>query len=306
MERWTAGRRYARDELPPDAWAALWGQGFRWVDDGAWRTLVDGPGLLTDERVRGLTANGFFRWVVLPEVDTTMRVARACLADDPRPVAVLADRQQQGRGRRGRTWSAIPGGSLTLSLGWVPAGGVDGPLTLAVGAAVAEALESATGVTLGLKWPNDGLVGERKVMGILAEAGHEPDPWVVVGVGVNVNGSLPPEVPGATTLEAAAGRPFERAALAVAVADAVEAVARSWSRPEVRNRWLSHWRQRSVTLGRPVQVIQGDRRWIGFAEDVDASGALLVRTGAGDVVPVAAGDVSLRAWSTAWGGGGPG
>jgi|BEDMetMinimDraft_2_1075160.scaffolds.fasta_scaffold01517_7 BirA family biotin operon repressor/biotin-[acetyl-CoA-carboxylase] ligase len=299
MREWTAGGRYRRTDLPPEVWTKLWGEGFRWVDDGPWRTLVDGPGLLTPERIRAATTEDAWTWVVLPEVDTTMRVAREYLAEGRGPVVVLADRQHRGRGRRGRSWMDIPGGSLTLSLGWLPDGNTDGPLTLAVGVAVAEVLEAATGVGIGLKWPNDGLVRERKVMGILAEAGRDPRPWVVVGVGVNVNGSAPPEVPDATTLETEAGRPFDRAALAVAVADGVAAVLRSWAEPLARDRWLARWRERSVTLGRPVEVIQDDQKWSGFAEDVDTAGLLLVRTPLGDLVPVAAGDVSLRPWSTA-------
>ncbi|MCL8209380.1 MAG: biotin--[acetyl-CoA-carboxylase] ligase [Actinomycetia bacterium] len=295
MTRWVAGRRYRPDRCSEAEWEALWAQGYRWIDEGTRRRLLDGPGLLTASRVERRAGSSWFHWVVLAEVDTTMRVARERLLAEGRPVAVVADHQRQGRGRRGRGWAGIPGGSLALSLGWAPpGGGIEGPLTLAVGVAAAAAVERTTGVRLGLKWPNDGMVGERKAMGILAEAGHDASPWVVVGIGINVNGSPPPEAPEATTLEAAAGRPFDRADLAVAVAAAVAEVAQSWSAVEARTRWLAAWRERSLTLGRPVRVVEADRSWVGFAEDVDADGALLVRRDDGTRVPVYAGDVSLR------------
>jgi BirA family biotin operon repressor/biotin-[acetyl-CoA-carboxylase] ligase len=271
--------------------------GWFFHDAGDSWEAVDGPGLLTRARLlRALHERpSEFRWRVRSRVTTTMTLAREDLMATDGPVAVLADRQTEGRGRRGRTWLSAAGGGLHLSLAWRPGRTEVLPdaLTLRVGLAAARAVEEVTGAHLGLKWPNDGMVRDMKCMGVLCEAGRGPGPWVVVGVGVNVNGPPPEHVAGATSLERETGRPWPRVDLAAAVAAAVDEVRRG----DDADMWLAAYRARSegVTLNRRVRIIgSGGPEFEGVAVDVDDAGGLAVLRDDGTQVRVIAGEVSVR------------
>jgi BirA family biotin operon repressor/biotin-[acetyl-CoA-carboxylase] ligase len=211
---------------------------------------------------------------------------------------VIAECQTSGRGRRGRAWSSPAGRNLYLSVILRPALPPQRApeLTLVASVAACEACRKA-GVDAGIKWPNDLLVGGRKVAGILTELSAETDlvHWVVLGIGVNLNAG-PEDFPAelrdvATSLAIARGQPVPRALFAAALLSELE----QWldlHADEGFEPIRAAWRERSVTLGREVRV-EGDGGPIaGVAEDIDASGALLVRVG-GDVVRVVSGDVRL-------------
>jgi len=216
-------------------------------------------------------------------------------------LAILADRQTAGRGRRGRAW-ASPGGvglytSILLRprrpLSQVPL------LTLASGLAAAEAIEEVAGLPARLKWPNDILVNGRKVAGILTETASvdERVSQVVIGIGINVNhapGDLPAELrPAATSLLLATGRTVARREVAAALYSALDRWYRLFREGDT-GAILAAGRQRSATLGRHVEVFEDGARWRGLAVDLDADGALLVQEEAGGVRRVLAGDVSIR------------
>ncbi len=261
--------------------------------------VVDGPGRQSRRRVLAAVAEAPspwpWGWCVRQVVTTTMAVARRELDRRAGPVAVLADRQTKGRGRRGRRWESSAGAGLHLSLAWHPGPELvaSGALTLRVGVAAARAVERVTGVRLGLKWPNDGLHQGQKVMGVLCEGGTYPTPWVVAGIGMNINGLPPAGVTGATTLAAITGRPWSRAALAAAIAAETAAVLESGDAG-----WFEEYQERSrgVTLGRRVRVMgAGTLEYEGQAESVEATGALWVRRDDGTLARVTAGEVSIRA-----------
>jgi BirA family transcriptional regulator, biotin operon repressor / biotin---[acetyl-CoA-carboxylase] ligase len=137
-------------------------------------------------------------------VDSTMDLVHELAAEGADAgTAVVAGEQQGGRGSRGRSWHSPPGG-LWLSMVFRPAtpGAVE-VMSLRTGLAVAEALDGIVSRPLRLKWPNDLMLGERKVGGILCEArwqGHTLS-WVTVGVGLNVRNAVPEELAdGATAL----------------------------------------------------------------------------------------------------------
>jgi BirA family biotin operon repressor/biotin-[acetyl-CoA-carboxylase] ligase len=193
----------------------------------------------------------------------------------------VADHQVAGRGRRGRPWDAPPGSSLLMSVLLRPATAPQlVPAALAV--AAAEACEEVAGVRPGLKWPNDLVVGDRKLAGVLAEVLGDA---VVAGIGINV--AWAPE--GAAALAAVAGRDVDRGALLSAL---LERLGHWYSRgPEV----ASAYRRRCTTLGRPVRVELDDEVFTGTAADVSDEGHLLVDVGT-CLRTVAAGDVvHLRA-----------
>jgi BirA family biotin operon repressor/biotin-[acetyl-CoA-carboxylase] ligase len=213
----------------------------------------------------------------------------------PDGVVVVADRQTAGRGRLGRSWVAPPGGSLLFSVLLRPAGlPVERAhlLTVSMALAGAVACHKLSGVQATLKWPNDLMVGERKLAGILAEADLMPGPppglaAVVVGMGINVawHGEAPPEVAGIAVALDAASRVVDRADLLVEVlrefehrlAD-LDGVARDF-------------RSSCATLGRPVRVELAGEILTGEAVDISPEGHLVIQPGHGPPRIVAAGDV---------------
>jgi len=149
-------------------------------------------------------------------------------------------------------------------------------------------------VTPGLKWPNDLVVGEAKLAGILAEVqppapGTPGPPAVVVGIGMNVSWPGPPDVAG-ISLGQAAGRPVERDELAEALLDALAQRRGDLDDPGGRQRMVGEARARCVTLGRTVRVDLGSRSVHGRAVDVTDQGHLVLE-GADGPILVAAGDV---------------
>lgn len=222
------------------------------------------------------------------ELDSTNRYALdAAASGAPAWFVVAADHQTAGRGRLGRVWQAPSGSSLLASVLLRPTGveparrpvlGVAGAL------AAAEAVEATTGVVAALKWPNDLVVGERKLGGVLAEARGDA---LVIGVGVNVEWSeVPPELEGiATACNLEGGRPVQRRALLA------ELLVRLRDRVDDLDRTLRDHRYRLATLGRRVRVERADGDLIGRAVDVDHFAQLLVEVESGCVVEVAAGDV---------------
>jgi BirA family biotin operon repressor/biotin-[acetyl-CoA-carboxylase] ligase len=217
-------------------------------------------------------------------------------AGAPEGMVVLTDDQRQGRGRLTRQWVLPPGTGVALSVllrpkriarrrwSWLP---------LVAGIAIADALDEF-GLRAGLKWPNDVLVKDRKIAGILVELADRGNA-AVIGVGINVaDGTELP--PGSTSIETAAGFPVDLSSVAGAVLRRLDV-------------WYGRWRmsayagdvttdpiaavyaERSLTLGRDVQVTlpSGDTQR-GRAAAIDADGALMLDTDGG-VQVLAAGDV---------------
>jgi len=165
------------------------------------------------------------------------------------------------------------------------------------GLATADAIEAETGLAAGLKWPNDLLIGDRKVGGILTEVelhGEQVD-FAVVGIGLNVNLDVAalsgPLLARATSLSVDLGRPVARLPLLLALLSRVD--ARYISLRTNGARLHEEWAARLRTTGRPVVVATGESEWTGIAEGVDEDGALLVRAPGGELRRVLAGDVTL-------------
>jgi BirA family biotin operon repressor/biotin-[acetyl-CoA-carboxylase] ligase len=219
----------------------------------------------------------------------------------PEGAVLVAEEQTAGRGRLGRTWTSVPGASLTFSVllrpvtvpsarrGWLP---------LLAGVAVASAVRSVAGVEAVLKWPNDVLVGERKLAGILAE--QSPDgAAVVIGIGLNIAtpaDALPVSPAGlpATSL-LVEGASASREALLLEVLRQLErryAAFRADPDP-ARTGVLDEYRSLSGTLGQLVRVeLPAGRILSGVAVGIDLDGRLLVAGDPGDPPsPVSAGDV---------------
>ena len=222
----------------------------------------------------------------MAEVDSTNRVALdLARAGAPEGTVVVAGFQSAGRGRRGRPWEAPAGSSLLASVLLRPGPVLPpGRLHLAVAVvalAAADACAAAAGFRPGLKWPNDLVVGDAKLAGVLAELEGEA---VVVGLGMNLS-AVGPWPDGAVAAEGVAGRPVDADAVLGALLPALADRYGDW--PAV----ASAYRRACTTLGRTVRVDLADETFTGTAADISDDGHLLVDVGmclrtvtAGDVV----------------------
>ncbi len=236
------------------------------------------------------------------EVDSTQRVARELAREGaPEGTVVVTERQTAGRGRLGRQWHSPAGVNLYCSLVLRPAlaPGAVPQIALVAGAAVAAAVEEATGLRPAIKWPNDVLLGGRKVAGILTEMDSEMERvhHVIAGIGVNLNAprtAFPPELRGkAGSLRLATGRRVDRAAFTGRLLAALEArygrfVAKGFG--SVRAEWESY----SCLTGREVRVAAADGELAGRVLGLDDDGALRLARAGGGVVRVVAGEVTVR------------
>lgn len=234
---------------------------------------------------------------------TNAELAARARAGEEAGVVLVADHQSAGRGRLDRVWVTPPGSALTFSAlldpGAVPVGRWPW-LPLLVGIAVAEGVRRVAEVECTLKWPNDVLVGDRKLAGILVERIERSAGAVaVVGVGLNVSQTeqeLP--VPTATSLALAGAVTTDRTVVLREVLRSLEALFVQWRADlgDARRGLVDSYVRRCGTLGRQVRVDLPDgRRLSGVATGIDTDGRLEVRTpegprilGAGDVVHVRA------------------
>jgi BirA family biotin operon repressor/biotin-[acetyl-CoA-carboxylase] ligase len=240
-------------------------------------------------------AHGQAGWDVryFESIDSTNRyVLDEARAGAPQGLVAVAEHQTAGRGRLGRTWEAAPGSSLLVSVLLRPELPVDrlALLTLATGLALADALETEAGVTAGLKWPNDLVIDDKKLAGLLAEADVSAGAAraVVIGAGCNLTAdAFPPELAAqATAVEVEAGHPVERDVLLAAFLDALAA------RLDDLGATLDDARARSATLGRRVRIERpGDELLVGEATALADDGSLIVRDDATREHAVAVGDV---------------
>ena len=242
------------------------------------------------------------RLQAVDEVDSTStRLMALAEGGAPSGTCIVAEWQSAGRGRRGRSWIAALGGSLTFSLLWRFDRGAGhlGGLSLAVGVAVARALRAAGVERAQVKWPNDVVSDLRKIAGILVEtAGEMQGPSVaVIGVGVNYRLGVQTldriDQPVADVAQCSAAPPSRSDLLArllkelVAVLDAFERNGF----PALRDAW----RELHAYHGRRVRVVPGrDSPFDADVVDVGPDGVLVVRTPEGRLVSLASAEISLR------------
>ncbi len=234
---------------------------------------------------------------ILSTNDEARRLARA---GAPQGTLVITDYQTAGRGRLERRWEAPAGSSLLMSLVFRPhlAAHQVQRLTMICGLAAVDAIESQTGLQVGLKWPNDLVIGGAKLGGILTEIeleGKRVD-HAVVGLGLNVN--LDPDqlsqdlLMVATSLSHHLGREVPRLPLLRTLLQATELRYRALEAGRLPQ---AEWAGRLDTLGQSVSVSALGDSFEGVAEGVNEDGALLVRRADGRLETIIAGDVRVRA-----------
>ncbi|MDD2679355.1 MAG: biotin--[acetyl-CoA-carboxylase] ligase [Candidatus Omnitrophica bacterium] len=224
-------------------------------------------------------------------IDTAMDLG---VKGAPSGTLVLTEAQTKGRGRLGRTWFSPKYKGLYFSLilrpDMLPAQA--SVLTLLSAVSICEAIKTVTGLEAQIKWPNDILLHNRKLCGILTQVVAETDriDFVIISAGINVNNDKKSLISTATSLKEHKKEETSRVSLLQEILRRLEAnyltLEKKGSRPV-----LDKWRQQSITLGRRVKVYCQNKHTEGEAVDIDTDGALLVRKDSGFVEKVLAGDV---------------
>ena len=217
------------------------------------------------------------------ETDTTNNRARElALEGAPEGTLVVAEKQTAGRGRRGKVWESPLGTGIWMSLVLRPQimPAEASVLTLLCGLATAEAIEAETGLSAGIKWPNDILINGKKAVGILTEMDCEMSEvhFVIPGIGINVNtASFPPEIAEiATSLYLECGKTVSRRRLVHRVLERLEEHYETFLWTGSFAAMLEDYRKHCITLGKEVHVL-GREPFFAEALDITPEGELLVR-----------------------------
>lgn len=231
--------------------------------------------------------------------DSTNTDAKSIAKDSPNGTIVIAEEQRKGRGRMGRSWSSPRGSGLWFTIILKP----DIPpykapkLTLLTSVCIQYAIEKSTGIKTKIKWPNDILINDKKICGILTEISAELDAvnYIIIGIGVNVNNiDFPVDIRNrATSLRIEKGEKVDRVNLLVNILESFEYFYEKAFNDGFSS-ILERWRKYSCNLGKQVKIIGRDKSFNGIALDIDEKGALLVKKENGEVAKVLSGDVSLR------------
>ena len=207
---------------------------------------------------------------------------------------VVAGRQTAGKGRMKRLWFSPPG-SIALSIILRPSFADLKSLVMLASLAVVYTIKKVSGLDSQIKWPNDVLIGNKKVCGILIENAWQKQDidYVILGIGMNADfkaSDFPEIKASATSLSDELGKPVSRLSLIRQLLVEVDRLYLSSNREFI----FEEWRKRLVTLGREIQVRTGDAVHHGIARSVETDGSLILQEPDGNLVSIVAGDATLR------------
>ena len=248
------------------------------------------------------------RIVRFDETDSTnTRAAEAAEKGEPSGTLFTAQLQTAGKGRRGRSWVVKKGTAITMSLLLRPTFAAEkaSQLTLLAAMAIAESVQmilreqcpDSAPVCL-IKWPNDCLIGSRKICGILTEMHSHPDGsyYVIIGIGINVNTmEFPPELADrATSLALATGKIFDRERIVELFGRSFFKYYRAYEQKNDLSDIIGDYDRMLVNRGRKVRIEGTQEKLTGTALGINKDGELLVRTQDGNIRAVRSGEVSVR------------
>lgn len=235
------------------------------------------------------------------EIDSTNTKAKLLAADSniPHGTLVLADQQTSGRGRRGRGWESPAGTGIWMSLILRPqiAPQHASMLTLVAAMALQKAIEQVTGLDAKIKWPNDIIIQNKKVCGILTEMSSELDyiHYVIVGIGINVNVETFPEEINriATSLKIGTGKTVCRAELIASVLERFEEYYNDFLTNENLKDLVGEYNQMLIHKDKEVRILQGNEEKVVIARGINQWGELIVEKD-GEETTILSGEISVR------------
>jgi len=265
--------------------------------------LVSRPDLLIPQEIqRGLSTNYIGKEIYyFPELKSTNIMAKEKALHRAEGIdegtLIIAEKQSAGKGRLGREWFS-PVGGIWLSIILYPqlSPSYISRITLMTAVAVVKAIKICTQIKSQIKWPNDILINEKKVCGILTEMSAELDiiNWVVVGIGINVNidhRDFPEDIQENTiSLKEILGKEVLRVKLAQTFLQEFEKYYEILKRREFSS-VLKEWKLYSHTLGKKIEVNIGEKVVTGEAIDINESGALILKKEDGELIEIISGTI---------------
>lgn len=266
--------------------------------------LVSRPDLLLPQEIqRGLSTNYIGKEIYyFPELKSTNIIAKEKALHGAEEIGegtlIIAERQSAGKGRLGRKWFS-PAGGIWLSVILYPqlSPSYISRITLMTAVAAVKAIKICTQIKSQIKWPNDILINEKKVCGILTEMSAELDiiNWVVVGIGINVNidhREFPEDIQENTiSLKEVSGKEVLRVKLVQTFLQEFEKYYEILKRREFFS-ILKEWKLYSHTLGRKIRVDTGEKIITGEAVDINEEGALILKKEDGELVEIFSGTIN--------------
>ncbi|MCI9122765.1 MAG: biotin--[acetyl-CoA-carboxylase] ligase [Eubacterium sp.] len=264
--------------------------------------IVSTPDILSENELRSIRKTQWLGKKIYYEPvmgSTNTRAMQLAEEGAPHGTLVVTDRQDNGRGRRGRKWETPPGTAIAMTFLLRPKIRPNNAsmLTIVAAMAVVRGIEDETGLKVGIKWPNDIIINSKKVSGILTEMSAQIDyvNHIVIGIGINVQTEdFPEELRDiATSLYLELGRKINRAALIEKICEYFETYFRIFLQTEDLSLIVQQYNSYLVNMDRPVRVMDAKEPYDGKARGITARGELLVDTWESRKL-VSSGEVSVR------------
>ena len=260
------------------------------------------PDLLTEDEVRYQLKTKWLGQKIhhYHQIDSTNKEAKKLAANGEREgTVVIAEEQLAGRGRSGRTWFAPQTGIWMSVILRPPISPADASkITLIAGLAVCEGIKAVTGLPAQIKWPNDIVLHNKKVCGILTEMSAEMEKvnYIILGIGINVNiSSFPEDIKNmATSLKIEGGKDYDRKEIVKAILTNLEKYYEAYLNKQDLENLIEKYKSYCLTLGKEVKIIHRNEEFIGKAIDLTEEGELMVEKHDGQVITVFSGEVSVR------------
>lgn len=265
--------------------------------------LLSSPDVISEAEISSMLKTKWAgkRIIYFDETDSTNNQAKASGEKGGiHGTLFVADKQNAGKGRRGRVWNSPSGESVYMTLLLRPEIPPDRApmLTLVMGLSVVEVIREATGVDAKIKWPNDIVINKKKVCGILTEMATEMVHvnYVVIGVGINVNQRRFPEeiADMAASLCGETGKLYRRSEIMAAVLERFERNYETFLKTGDLSGIQEAYNAVLVNCGQEVRVLEPGHEYEAVAEGINETGELLVRFPDGRKKTVFAGEVSVR------------
>ena len=265
--------------------------------------IVSSPDLLTYEEIEEYLRTDFIGRNIqhFPSIDSTNKRAKEIALEKKEGTLIIAEEQLAGKGRLGRDWISPKGKGIWMSIVLKPR--VEpmevAKVTLLGAAAVHKALEKMN-VASKIKWPNDILIGDKKICGILTEMNCELNMinYVVIGIGINVNlddEEIPEDLKDkATSIKINKGAEIDRKLLVSHILNEFEKLYIPFKDKGDGKEAIAICRNNSALIGKEVRVIRGEGVKLGKALDINGDGELVVEFGNGVIENIFSGEVSIR------------
>lgn len=263
--------------------------------------LVDSPNLLNMQQIKSELKTNWLgqELIVMQETGSTNQEVKALAANGAqRGLVVATELQSKGKGRLGRTWISPKGKDLCFSILLKPQIDMSeiGIVTLCGALAVCRVIREHLGLDAKIKWPNDVIIGSRKLCGILTEmaADMEQIEYVVSGIGINVNNTDFAEdiAHKATSLCIESGKEIDRAKLLCRVLEAIEKIIDTYYE-NGETALLAEYRLLCATIGREVSFTRSGKSYVGYASDITSTGSLVVDC-SGNKTEISSGEVTVQ------------